>query len=265
MADRLSQVISLWRTAGPRAVVLALGRRTKAIVGVRGTLKELRAIGALEQAVARVTADGVKAGDLIFAMQKPREILAFLREAADPAPQVVVEIGTAAAGVLYLLSRIADSDALLISIDLPGGRFGGGYAAWRKPVYRRLGLPGQRIVLLRGSSHDAAVRAKVDSLLGDRQIDLLFIDGDHSLAGVRSDLSHFGARVRKGGRIALHDISSNPADPGVEVPILWKELSQLPRSVEFIDPSPPPGYGIGLLVRGDSESSFDVTSWPGAD
>ncbi|MBC8076825.1 MAG: class I SAM-dependent methyltransferase, partial [Chloroflexales bacterium] len=36
-------------------------------------------------------------------------------------------------------------------------------------------------------------------------IDMLFIDGDHSYAGVKFDFDRFGAQVRPGGVIILHD------------------------------------------------------------
>lgn len=247
MADRLSQVYRLLRTSGPRAVCGTAARRLVALARMRSLTRRLREVATLEAAVASVTGIGVKPGDLIFAMQKPAEILEFLRLVAEPAPQVVVEIGTAAAGVLYLLSRIAARDALLISIDLPGGAFGGGYSAWRKPIYRRLARPGQELMLLRGSSHDLSIRERMDALLEGRPIDLLFIDGDHTLEGALSDLNFYGALVRPGSWIALHDICPNPSAPEIEVPILWGRLAHLPSSRALVDPAPPPGYGIGLI------------------
>jgi len=43
----------------------------------------------------------------------------------------------------------------LISIDLPGGPFGGGYPAWKIPLYKSFArYPTQRIHLLRCDSHD---------------------------------------------------------------------------------------------------------------
>src|SRR5689334_8045868 len=45
---------------------------------------------------------------------------------ADP-PSTVLDIGTAGGGLLYLFTRFATDDALLVSADLDHGRFGGGY------------------------------------------------------------------------------------------------------------------------------------------
>jgi hypothetical protein len=47
----------------------------------------------------------------------------------------------------------------------------------------------------------------------DREIDMLFIDGDHELPGVRDDWEAWTPWVREGGIVALHD--SNPAAPWI--------------------------------------------------
>ena len=64
-------------------------------------------------------------------VQEPREILALYRAVCAACPRCVIEIGTALGGTLYLWTQAAAADALVISIDLPGGPFGGGYPACR--------------------------------------------------------------------------------------------------------------------------------------
>jgi len=61
------------------------------------------------------------------AIQKPLELGAFLDFIKGRDLDTVVEIGTAKGGVLYALCQRVDSDATIVSIDLPGGSFGGGY------------------------------------------------------------------------------------------------------------------------------------------
>ncbi|MGC8850596.1 MAG: hypothetical protein ACP5QI_09015, partial [Candidatus Bathyarchaeia archaeon] len=61
------------------------------------------------------------------------EILALLKILVKHKPRSILEIGTAKGGTLFLFTRVASSDARIISIDLPGGRFGGGYPEWRIP------------------------------------------------------------------------------------------------------------------------------------
>lgn len=45
-----------------------------------------------------------------------------------------------------------------------------------------------------------------NSWLGQDEIDLLFIDGDHTIEGCKADFELFAARVAVGGYIILHDI-----------------------------------------------------------
>ena len=71
------------------------------------------------------TIDSVE--DRLYAWQKEREILALLARLEPLAPRRLLEIGTAAGGTLLLLSRVASPEALLVSIDMPEGGFGGGY------------------------------------------------------------------------------------------------------------------------------------------
>lgn len=47
--------------------------------------------------------------------------------------------------------------------------------------------------------------AWLNRILKGRQIDFLFIDGDHSVEGVRSDWDNYSPFVRSGGIIAFHD------------------------------------------------------------
>ena len=50
--------------------------------------------------------------------------------------------------------------------------------------------------------------------LEGRQVDVLFIDGDHAYDGVKRDYEMYGSLVRDGGVIAFHDIvPPNPKGP----------------------------------------------------
>lgn len=59
------------------------------------------------------------------------------------------------------------------------------------------------VILIRALSTDPALVARHCLLL--REFDLVFIDGGHTFPVVASDLANWGARVRPGGRILLHD------------------------------------------------------------
>lgn len=60
------------------------------------------------------------------------------------------------------------------------------------------------VVLIRALSTDPTLLARKNDLLL-REFDLIFIDGGHTYSIVASDLAQWGARVRPGGRILLHD------------------------------------------------------------
>jgi hypothetical protein len=47
----------------------------------------------------------------------------------------MLEIGTASGGTLFLFTRVADSNAKIISLDLPHGKFGGGYENCKIPFF----------------------------------------------------------------------------------------------------------------------------------
>src|SRR5689334_8860376 len=63
------------------------------------------------------------------------EILGLLEELRTRAPQRLVEIGTAQGGTLFLMLRGLSPDARVVSVDLPRGRFGGGYPHWKIPLF----------------------------------------------------------------------------------------------------------------------------------
>jgi len=57
-------------------------------------------------------------------------------------------------------------------------------------------------------------------------VDFLFIDGDHSEAGVRQDFDTFFPIVREGGIVVFHDVCYTSPDPNAPVMVrpLWEEL-----------------------------------------
>jgi len=151
------------------------------------------------------------------ALQRKWEWLAFLTAAQSLKPLRILEIGTYRGGNLRLLSKVCPPDTHFISLDLPGGGFGGGYSESDANRFKeRLG-PFQRIDCLRMDSHSTEARLAVKNLLGDSQIDLLFIDGDHSRTGVADDFFDYGPFVCDGGLIAFHDIVPHAVHEGCQV------------------------------------------------
>ena len=163
--------------------------------------------------------------------------------------RTVVEIGTARGGTLMLFCCVAMSDATIVTIDLPCGRFGGGYSAFRVPLYQDFAWKSQKIHLLRGDSHSNVTFEKSVSVLSGRPVDFLFIDGDHTYEGVRRDFELYSPLVGKRGIIAFHDIAKLAPNENYGVYRLWEELKHSYKWQEIIADPNQLGFGIGLLEK----------------
>ncbi|MFZ5436750.1 MAG: class I SAM-dependent methyltransferase [Bacillota bacterium] len=162
-------------------------------------------------------------------------------------PKTIIEIGTATGGTLFLFCRIAEPDACIISVDLPGGRFGGGYDVSRAALYKAFALPKQRLHLIRASSHDQATFEQIRLIIGQSLVDFLFIDGDHTYAGVKSDFQMYSPLVTTSGIVALHDLISDTRETGCEVCVFWREIKRHYAWTELIHKPEWRRGGIGVL------------------
>ena len=61
---------------------------------------------------------------------------------------------------------------------------------------------------IRGNDQDPAVLAALPDI-----VDIVFIDASHVYDETVNELILYGARVRPGGRIVLHDTASSPSGP----------------------------------------------------
>lgn len=180
--------------------------------------------------------------------QNPVEIEGLFEAVCTLRPRFVLEIGTARGGTLYLWTQAAAPDATLVSLDLPGGEFGGGYLDCRSPLYQSFAAPGQRLHLERADSHEPSSLARVQAIFDKQPIDFAFIDGDHSYEGVRDDYNRYGTLVRPGGLIAFHDILFRDQQPDIRVDRLWAQLKERYSCTELIGPEGSgKQIGIGYL------------------
>jgi cephalosporin hydroxylase len=175
------------------------------------------------------------------AIQKVTELapaLAFFRRRPL---RTVVEIGTFLGGTLWGWCQIAEPDAVLVSIDLPGAMLN----LPSEPIEElaRLARERQQLHCLRSDSHDPATVEELRRLLGERQIDLLMIDGDHSFEGVKADFELYSPLVAPGGFVAFHDILTHQ-DRRAEVDRFWREVRARYPHVEFTDPGDDWGFGV---------------------
>jgi len=142
---------------------------------------------------------------------------------------------------------VSDPSAKIISIDLPGGPFGGGYPCWKIPLYKSFAKDRQKIYLIRKDSHDLKTLEKVKEILKGEMLDFLFIDRDHSYEGVKKDFEMYSSIVRRGGIIAFHDIVPHPPDTGCEVSSLWNEIKHRYKHVEIVEDWKQNWAGIGVI------------------
>ena len=180
--------------------------------------------------------------------QNVPEILQLAEMIAKKKPKVAVEIGTAAGGTLFITACLAADDALIVSIDLPRGMYGGGYPEWKIPLYESFARKSQKIELIRGDSHSTKTHTQLKAILNGRKIDYLFIDGDHTYEGVSADFYSYGALMSEDGIIAFHDIvSDKSAVPDHFVSVFWNEIKGDYQHFEFVEDPKQSKLGLGVL------------------
>ena len=176
----------------------------------------------------------------IKTLQIPAEITRLAQAVKAIEPRIILEIGAASGGTALIWSTLASER--VITCDLQDMRH-------QAPLFTRLPPPGSNctVTLLSGDSHDPDFRARVSRELKGRQVDFLFIDGDHTEAGVTADYNDYKDFVRPGGLIAFHDIVEHQPLATNQVFHLWKRLKTLAPVEEFVNDPKQCGFGIGLL------------------
>jgi predicted O-methyltransferase YrrM len=210
---------------------------------LRAAAAQAGSLDSLIQLSKTFNSDGIT----IEPWQVDSEIRALLTDMQPRRPKVLVEIGTASGGTLFLLAQTAAPGALLISIDLSRAMFGGGYARWRAPLYRSFAGQEQRIELIRGDSHDSATFERVVELLDGSAVDVLFIDGDHRYEGVKADFDRYGKLVAPDGIVAFHDIVPGETEFVGGVPDFWQEVKEGRDTRELVDDWDRGSCGIGVI------------------
>ena len=158
-----------------------------------------------------------------------------------------IEIGAHRGGTSVLWCELGFNPVL--SVDMCDGPWGGIGSAAARERDRAISsnYPGVYIHI-EGNSHWPEIAAQVADMIPPGGASLLFIDGDHSLKGVREDFALYSPLVRRDGVVAFHDISDTPLHHarGVEVSDFWAGLKGLEK-FEFKDLGGEWG-GIGAVV-----------------
>lgn len=111
-------------------------------------------------------------------------------------PTVILEVGIESGGTLKVWEQLLqqDNNSILIGIDL------GLNIAWKIEDSK------VNIHLVKGNSHDISTLDKVKEILGDRKVDFVYIDGEHTSQAAKQDFEMYGSLVRRGGLVGFHDI-----------------------------------------------------------
>lgn len=124
--------------------------------------------------------------------------------------RVAVEIGVYEGVSTVVIGKNLAAGAVLYAVDpfLPG-RLG---ICWNRIIARRevdrAKLPCE-VRFIRTTSHDALKR------IDHPELDCVFVDGDHSLAGIQQDWQDWSGRVARGGFMLLHDTQIPAHNPHV--------------------------------------------------
>jgi len=98
--------------------------------------------------------------------------------------KTILEIGTAMGGTAKIWSQVLNEDGLLITVDMT-----------EPPEMIDLSQESATIirVLKKDSQYPETVRY-IAELIGERELDFLYIDADHSYAGIKSDYENYTLR-----------------------------------------------------------------------
>lgn len=154
-----------------------------------------------------------------------------------------LEIGCRYGDTVHFIGSRLPQGSKVVAVDLPGAVRGkhacsGDYLRRAVDALRELGQDGHVIL---GNSHDLEVLGQVRQL---GPFDAVFIDGDHSPAGVEADWRDYG---RLGRIVAFHDIARREAKYRLGVAPLFRRLASVRKSETIsIDGQ---RRGIGVIWR----------------
>jgi len=171
-------------------------------------------------------------------------LLAYL--SLEATHQNFLEIGTQYGFTFALFAKMYSGKK--ISVDLPNGLFGGLDLSSSNTRNAKLTQAHSGCFFLATDSTHKDTLATIVGFLGDEQLDLLFIDGNHTFEGVKTDYEMYSPLVKKGGLIVFHDIKQ-PERYNIEGCFVSKfyETLSAPKT-EFLDPLVEWG-GLGVIRK----------------
>lgn len=181
-------------------------------------------------------------------IQNPIEIQKFSEFFVSLNCKNILEIGTYLGGTFYTMCKLSNPDGKKISIDCPDVIAPCSEVVKQKhnQIDEYLIKFATNVVIIRDNSNSEQCFQKLEKELQGQSLDFIFIDGDHTYEGVKSDFINYKKYLKDGGYIAFHDIDypSSTISLGCEVYKLWNELKEKYDFIEFKQGS---FGGIGLV------------------
>ncbi|MDI1253507.1 MAG: class I SAM-dependent methyltransferase [Thermomonas sp.] len=128
-----------------------------------------------------------------------------------------------------MMEKMPESGALYCIDPFIPGRLGIAYGYWITwSQTRRARRPDIKLHVIRKFSYDSVMDVQ-------QEMDLIFIDADHSYKSVKRDWDEWSPKVKVGGRLALHDSQPMPGRcPETSGPVrLVRELGPTPSGFEL--------------------------------
>lgn len=175
------------------------------------------------------------------------EFGALLQEYVDLDASAVLEIGTWQGGTLYHWLNAAPLPATIISLDKGPTNWRPAQPDFDVNLWYDWAPDGVGLHILQEDSHDPATVKLVEDIASNG-LDFLFIDGDHTYKGARSDWEMYGPLVRPGGIVAFHDLITPPGQQHIEILRLWREIQRAGYKTRELYSFPgQPWGGIGVV------------------
>jgi FkbM family methyltransferase len=193
-------------------------------------------------------------------MQMSGEVERFAKFFRDLKCKNIMEIGTYAGGLFSIMCKLSDEDGVKISVDLPV------YENQENTEYYKNFLRDHKkfsknVHFIAADSHKQETLEQVKQLLNGEELDFLFIDGDHSYAGVKQDFEMYKELVKDGGYIGFHDINDTEWHRNLNcyVAHFWDEIKNRYESTEINTKSY--AMGIGVVQVFKHKRKLDVSVW----
>jgi predicted O-methyltransferase YrrM len=205
----------------------------------------------------RVNCKKLKKHPHTIIVQDKKEIIGFMAHVVDSMEEGqkdfrFLEIGSRLGGSFAFFGNCMTAlgyNVYGVSVDMPGAQGEGEYDFDLAHALKVLEC-NFKYDLVSGDSHELKTFEQVESFLNYMQVDMVFIDGDHTEFGCLRDFLDYWELCRPGGLVAMHDIVEPKHWPWVEVHKIWpkiKELMGYEAEIKYY--TNPPQYGIGIVRK----------------